>query len=100
MEIDGLIVEEWYDPLLGVDEHLTRRKATKGQIWNPKIVNINGLNVLDETTKKDTLFWRGYGHEGHVFYIEKFLINFHCTNDLKGFPFDANDCLLKFGSCE
>lgn len=98
--MSGLLIQEWYDASLSQDAFSTRKKATRGQIWSPKITNVNGNDLLRNEYKSETLFWRGYGARGHVYHGVRFLIETYCTNDLTRFPFDVNDCTFKFGTCK
>lgn len=95
-----LLNQRWFDPRLGIDEQHTRRKAVLGQIWNPKIVNTNGLLATStDAENQNTIFWRGFGDEGNVLLSEKYVLDTHCTMDLRKFPFDWQQCEIKFGTC-
>lgn len=92
----GLLSQQWIDPRLGANL-ATRQKAVAGQIWKPKITNVNGKSDLKND---DIAFWRGFGDEGHVMLSEKLTILFRCSTDFRNFPFDFQICTLKFGSCK
>lgn len=72
--------------------------AVNGQIWKPKIVNINGERK--NCKNEDTIFWRGFGDEGNILLSEKINLRSLCSWDYRKFPFDTQFCQLKFGSCK
>lgn len=90
-----MLSRQWIDPRLGANV-ATRRMAIEGQIWSPKITNVNGRRDLKDD---DTAFWRGYG-DGEVLLSEKVRILLGCSLNFKNFPFDSQLCQLKFGSCK
>lgn len=72
--------------------------AVGGQIWRPKVTNLNGISTSCQNIEEVT-YWRGSGDGGDIFLSQKFVINSFCSNDLKKFPFDVQECSLKFGTC-
>lgn len=93
----GIINQRWVDPRLNADEQ-TRKLAVAGQIWRPKIVPTNAHTVSCQNGE-NTMFWRGYG-EGNILLSEKFEVVVSCSNNLQKFPFDDQECVLKFGTCK
>ncbi|CAG9821354.1 unnamed protein product [Phaedon cochleariae] len=95
IEIDGILSQMWLDPRLGANER-TKKMAVTGKIWEPKITNINGENVMEKND--DTIFWRGFGDEGNILLSKKIRIRTYCSRDFQNFPFDIQHCDFKFGS--
>ncbi|KAG5888809.1 hypothetical protein JTB14_032722 [Gonioctena quinquepunctata] len=91
IKVEGILNQKWVDPRLGANV-LTRKKAVAGQIWEPKITNVNGENKFEEM-----IFWRGYG-EGNVLLSKKVKIDIRCSTEYRDFPFDSQFCTLKWGS--
>lgn len=92
----GILSQQWVDPRLGANL-ATRQKAATGQIWKPKITNVNGKS---DPRNDEFAFWRGFGDTGDILLSEKVTITFRCSMDFRNFPFDSQICCLKFGSCK
>lgn len=47
-----------------------------------------------------TQFWRGFGSEGNILYSENVVLKTVCSRNFKKYPFDAQKCFIKLGSCK
>ncbi|CAD5223928.1 unnamed protein product [Bursaphelenchus okinawaensis] len=103
--LNSWIIESWEDDFLYWDpsryENLTNIVLPVDSLWIPDTTLYNSLTMSDGSSRKITNIKVSTMPEkrtAHIEFLYPALYKFSCTLDLKLFPFDAQTCIMTFGS--
>lgn len=76
----------------------TLNRAIQGKIWQPEITLIDG-ELKNLHLNEKTEYFRLLPND-KVLLSSKWSIYLQCGHNYKYYPFDTQECLIKFGTCK
>ncbi|CAD5231454.1 unnamed protein product [Bursaphelenchus xylophilus] len=103
--LNSWIIESWEDDFLYWDpsrfENITNIVLPVSSLWIPDTTLYNSLTMSDSESRRLTnikVSTRPERRTAQIEFLYPALYKFSCTLDLKLFPFDAQTCIMTFGS--